>query len=100
MATVQYGKYSPYSKTSVYGNYLDVAVLPAIPKIPDDILFTINKTYQYRPDLLAFDLYGDSSLWWVFAIRNPNAIQDPVFDMRAGRKIYLPKKETLTSILG
>jgi prophage DNA circulation protein len=71
-----------------------------MPKNVDDVLFEINKTYQNRPDLLAFDLYGDSSLWWVFALRNPNTIKDPVFDMKAGRKIYLPKKSTLDTLLG
>ena len=100
MAVTQYSKYSPYAKTSLYGNFLDIADLPTIPKVPDDILFTVNKTYQYRPDLLAFDLYGDSTLWWVFAMRNPNTIKDPIFDMKSGRAIYLPKKETIAGLLG
>ena len=99
MATVQYSSTSPYAKTSFTSNYLDVATLPAIPKQPDDVPFTINKTYQYRPDLLAYDLYGDPNLWWVFAMRNPNAIQDPIFSMKIGLQIYLPKKETLRGII-
>ena len=98
MATVQYDPISPYAKTGLYGNFLDIAVLPTLPKSPDDILFTVNKIYQYRPDLLSNDLYGDSGYWWVFAVRNPNVIQDPVFDMRPGVQIYLPKKETLTNL--
>ncbi len=100
MSTIQYSKTSPYAQTSFNYDYLDVANLPTIPKQADDTLFTVNKTYQYRPDLLAFDLYGDPSLWWVFAMRNPNAIQDPVFSMAIGNKIYLPKKETLQGIVG
>jgi hypothetical protein len=98
MATVQYNRNSPYFQTEVYGNYLDIANFPAVPKSPDDVVFTINKTYQYRPDLLAFDLYGDAGLWWVFAMRNPNSIEDPVFDMKIGRAIYLPKKDALMSL--
>jgi hypothetical protein len=100
MATAQYSKSSPYSTTTVFGNFLDIASLPAIPKNPDDVLFQVNKTYQYRPDLLAFDLYGDSNLWWVFALRNPNAIKDPIFDMKIGNRIYLPKKTTLSGLVG
>ena len=100
MATVQYAKTSPYAKTRFNDTYLDVATLPNIPKKADDVAFTINKTYQYRPDLLAYDLYGDPSLWWVFAMRNPNAIQDPIFSMKVGEQIYLPKKETLQGVLG
>lgn len=97
MSTVQYDSNSIYAKTPMHGNFLDVAKLPAIPKLRDDVLFKINQTYQFRPDLLAFDLYGDVSYWWVFAIRNPNVIQDPIFSMRVGVSIYLPKKDTLLS---
>ena len=97
---VVYNKSSPYSHTGFYGDYLDVANLPVMPRLADDVLFTVNKTYQYRPDLLAFDLYGDAGYWWVFSLRNPNAIKDPVFDMRVGARIYLPKKETITAMWG
>lgn len=100
MAEVVYSRNSPYGQTKFYGNFLDVAQFPSIPKNQDDVLFEINRTYQNRPDLLAYDLYGDANLWWVFALRNPNSIKDPIFDMRAGRKIYLPKKSTLTNLLG
>ena len=97
---VQYSRTSPYAKTGFNDRYLDLASLPAIPKRADDVTFTINKTYQYRPDLLAYDLYGDPGLWWVFAMRNPNPIQDPIFSMRIGVQIFLPKKETIQGIIG
>lgn len=100
MAEVIYDRSSPYFGTGTFGKYLDIATFPVIPKQADDVLFQVNKTYQYRPDLLAYDLYGDSGLWWVFAIRNPNTIQDPVFDMRVGNTIFLPKKDTIVSVIG
>lgn len=95
-----YDKNSPYGKTDFYGNFLDLINLPAIPKLKDDQFFTVNRTYQFRPDLLAYDLYGDAALWWVFAVRNPNTIRDPVFDMKPGVKIFLPKKQTITAAIG
>jgi len=100
MKNVEYSRTSPYSQTATFGNFLDIANLPAIPKNPDDVVFRINKTYVMRPDLLAFDLSRDPSLWWVFAIRNPNVIKDPIFDMQVGKSIYLPKKTALLGILG
>ncbi len=100
METVAYSRNSLYAQTDFFGKYLDTARFINIPKNPDDVLFTVNKTYQNRPDLLAFDLYGDSGLWWVFALRNPNTIKDPVFDMKIGTKCYIPKKSTLTGLLG
>jgi hypothetical protein len=97
MANSLYNKNSVYAKTGTVNNFLDVANFPQIPKLVDDVVMTINKTYQFRPDLLAADLYGDSNLWWVFALRNPNIIKDPIFDMRSGVKIYIPKTNTITS---
>jgi hypothetical protein len=71
-----------------------------IPKDADDILFTINTTFQYRPDLLAYDLYADSGLWWVFYQRNPNTLTAPPLDFTAGTTIYLPNINTLKTALG
>jgi alpha-L-fucosidase len=71
-----------------------------IPKEDDDLTFTINTTYEYRPDLLAFDLYGIAGLWWVFYQRNPNTLQAPPLDFKVGTLIYLPKITTLKSALG
>jgi hypothetical protein len=56
--------------------------------------------YTHRPDLLAYDLYGDHKLWWVFAQRNINELKDPVFDFEAGVEIYLPKGGNLKRLLG
>lgn len=72
----------------------------AITQHPDDVLYMIDKVYEFRPDLLAFDLYGDAGLWWVFRSRNPNSLDDPIFDFRSGVTIYIPKKETLVADLG
>jgi hypothetical protein len=95
-----------YDSTSAYFNtgynqfYLDVMVNRPIPKLADDLEFVINQTYQYRPDMLAFDLYDTSTLWWVFYQRNPNTLQAPPLDFVAGTTIYLPKITTLRSVLG
>lgn len=95
-----YSKTSPYFNTEIVNNYLDVVNFRDIPKERDDILFEVTATYQYRPDLLAYDLYNDHQLWWVFAVRNRSIIKDPVFDMIPGVKIYLPKASTLAGVLG
>jgi hypothetical protein len=56
--------------------------------------------YTYRPDLLAYDLYGDPSLWWVFIQRNLDMLQDPIFDFVPGTQIYIPKNSSLRTVLG
>jgi hypothetical protein len=95
-----YTKTSPYYNTSIVNNYLDVINFRDIPKERNDILFQVTATYEHRPDLLAYDLYKDHKLWWVFAVRNRSVIKDPVFDLVAGVKIYLPKESTLQRVLG
>lgn len=99
MAAV-YDSTSPYYNTSYSQFFLDVMVNRPIPKESDDQLWEITQTYQYRPDALAFDLYSNASLWWVFYQRNPNTLQAPPLDFVAGTKIYIPKITTLKSTLG
>jgi len=48
-----------------------------------------------RPDLLAFEKYGSSRYWWLFAMRNKNIITDPIQDFRAGVTIRIPKIENV-----
>ena len=96
----QYDSTSPYFETTYSQFFLDTMVNRPIPKESDDLTFTINTTSQYRPDLLAFDLYGIAGLWWVFYQRNPNTLQAPPMDFKPGTLIYLPKITTLKSALG
>jgi hypothetical protein len=96
----QYDSTSPYFETGYSQFFLDTMVNRPIPKEDDDTTFTINLTYQYRPDLLAFDLYGTATLWWVFYQRNPNTLQAPPLDFAVGTLIFLPKVATLRSVLG
>lgn len=95
-----YNSLSPYYTTKITNGYLDILNLRDIPILSDDILFTLTKIYEYRPDLLAFDLYNDHRLWWVFALRNKDNIRDPVYDMKAGTQIYLPKLSVIKKALG
>lgn len=95
-----YNKSSPYYDTKTYSGFLDVMQYRNFRKLASDVQYRIDRIYQYRPDLLAHDIYDNSALWWVFAVRNPNVIKDPVFDFRPGVAIYIPKKETLIADLG
>lgn len=98
MAT--YDATSPYFTTPFTQFFLDTMVNRPIPMLSDDVKTTINVTYQYRPDLLAFDLYGTPTLWWVFYQRNPNTLTKPPLDFTVGTTIYLPREDTLKATLG
>jgi hypothetical protein len=95
-----YDSTSPYYTTGYSQFFLDTMTNRPIPFLNDDQLWPINLTYQYRPDLLAFDLYGNSRLWWTFYQRNPNTLTRPPLDFAAGVQIYLPQITTLQTVLG
>jgi len=97
---IKYPVTSPYHNSITSENFLDLMENRFIPRSSGDAQMIINKTYAYRPDLLAHDLYDDASLWWVFAQRNPNAIRDPIWGFSEGLRIYLPTLETLKTSLG
>jgi hypothetical protein len=95
-----YNKLSPYYTTAQVNGYLDIINNRPIVSESDDVVFTVTKSYENRPDLLSYDLYNDVGLWWVFAVRNPSVIKDPIFDLKAGIKIYLPKLSSIKQSLG
>ena len=96
-----------YSATSPYGatgfdaeDHLGYFKIRPIPSQADDYLYTVEPQYNHRPDLLAFDLYGNTKLWWVFAQRNMDVLQDPIYDFTPGTKIFVPQGPALRSMLG
>jgi hypothetical protein len=95
-----YTNTSPWYNTQVTNNYLDILSIRPVSAEVDDFLYNIQPQYTYRPDLLAFDLYGDTNLWWVFAQRNMDVLQDPILDFVPGTKIYIPKNSSLRTVLG
>lgn len=100
MANVSYKNTSPWNKTSSTKDYLGIFAIRPVAAEADDFLYTIQPQYNYRPDLLANDIYGTPKLWWVFTQRNMDVIRDPIFDFTAGTQIFLPKKSGLFKVLG
>lgn len=98
MAT--YSNTSPYFLTTQNNISMDLYQPRTITAEKDDISYTIDRIYAFRPDLLAYDLYGTPRLWWVFAQRNANVIEDPIYDFKPGKTIQLPKLSNLRNDLG
>lgn len=95
-----YSNKSPWNKTQQLPGYMAPINIRPVSAEPDDWEYTIEPQYNHRPDLLAYDLYGSTKLWWVFVQRNMDILNDPMFDFRTGVKIYIPKKSSLFSVLG
>lgn len=91
MATY-YKENSNYSDTPRNMKYLETYE----PKLTQETLSAETRTmivegkYHRRPDLLAYDLYGNSNLWWVIAHYNRDTLKDPLNDFVAGIEIEVP----------
>lgn len=85
-----------YANTNVKDFYLDIANLPTAESLlqgkqPEFI--TVAPKFQYRLDLLSYDLYETSVYWWVILLLNRNQLKDPIRDLRAGMvlRVLSPK---------
>ena len=53
----KYNNTSPYFETEEFANYLDILNPRTLTADSDDQVYTVERTYAYRPDLLAYDLF-------------------------------------------
>jgi hypothetical protein len=81
---------SQYSLTPIKSWYLNLWVPRKVPKSDFDKIIIIPPEFDQRPDLLSQQEYGTPRLWWVFCMRNPNLMADPINDFLAGLEIYIP----------
>jgi hypothetical protein len=96
----KYKSSSPWATTPQNNFHLELLEIRPVPAENDDFRYTIENQYRHRPDLLAYDLYGNAKLWWVFVQRNMSVIKDPIYDFEPGVTIFLPKKSNLEKFLG
>lgn len=90
---------SQYIDTQITDFYLDVWVPRKVPANVNDKTVTIDAKYHQRPDLMAFDYFGTPNLWWIFAVRNVDIINDPIFDHVSGIQIIVPAQEVINGLV-
>lgn len=88
--TVSYSNTSVYSKTKINKKYLEEYVPPITLNYDNTKEVELTSKHNFRPDLLAYELYGDADLWWVFILYNRNKIVDPIFDFKTGLTLRVP----------
>lgn len=81
---------SQYLTTDIKNWYLDIWNPRPVPSSEYDKIVTIPPEYNERPDLMSQYEYGTPRLWWVFSMRNPDILIDPINDFVAGTEIYVP----------
>jgi len=99
MTTIAYNNFSLYAATQQVVNtginYLDFWTPPNLTAGPNDTLITLASRYNHRPDLLSYDYYKKADYWWVFMMRNPDVISDPIWDFKTGIQIFVPSVDSL-----
>lgn len=101
MSNSLYPATSPYYLSFIENDkYLGLMVNRSIPRLSSDPQILLTQKYEYRPDILSYELYNTGKLWWVFAQRNPDILPDPVFSFVSGITIYTPRYAVLQELLG
>jgi hypothetical protein len=95
-----YGRASPWYNTPEVDGVMDLWEPRYIEAHADDKVYQIDSYYNLRPDLLAWDLYENPKLWWVFTQRNPTVIRDPIFDFYTGQIIMVTSPDQIRKVLG
>lgn len=76
-----------YANTPIKDFYLDLAVLPTAKQMAAGQNLqshVVTPRQQYRPDLLSYDLYGNSTYWWTIVLLNRDQLKDPIRDLKSG----------------
>lgn len=87
------GRYVHGGLTTPNGNRLGWWERRVFDASPTDISFVVTKKYAFRPDLLAYDMYGRSNLMWF--ILQYNNVSDISVDFVEGIELRLPTAQRL-----
>jgi len=78
-------------------NFFDTPDFASVPVSAEDLRVVVDRTYLGRLDLIAYDYYGDSELWWVIALANE--IEELPSGMHIGMNLRVPIVKTVSEYL-
>ena len=79
---------NPYVGT-IGDEYYDTVYYPEVGASEADIY--IESEFGDRLDALAYQFYGDTTLYWIIAIRNPNKVNFGSIYLSPGSQIAIPQ---------
>jgi hypothetical protein len=91
-----------YSNTPVTDFYLDLSVLPTATELINGRkteAIVVEPRFQHRPDLLSYNLYGNSNYWWTIVLINRNQLKDPIRDLKAGMILRVLNKADIAGVV-
>ena len=91
-----------YAATPVTDFYLDLAKLPTATELLKNKtaeIIVVDSKFEHRPDLLSYELYGNSSYWWVIVLLNRTQLEDPIRDLKAGMMLRVLPKTAINGVI-
>jgi hypothetical protein len=77
------------------GKHLDFYVPYDFGPSDDDEYIILEKRHEFRPYVLAYDLYGNDKAWWTFVLLNRDILIDPIRDMREGTVLRVARPDRI-----
>jgi hypothetical protein len=93
-----YKQTSHLSATPVVNGYTTMYNPSIRPNYSQTTVFTLTQKYNKRPDILAYERYGEAAYWWVFVVYNKNLILDPINDFTTGLTILVPNRNFIAGL--
>ena len=84
---------NPKTNTRYYTN---VVYPEIVPTANDLYMYT---SYEDRLDLLAYDYYGNSNLYWIISSANPDITRRDSFFIKSGVQIRIPDPSIIDFLL-
>lgn len=89
-----------YNTNIVNGMFLSFLEDRNIGFADDDEYVKVEKRHEFRPYVLAYDLYGYNEYAWVFPRMNMDSLVDPIRDMKEGMILRVPTMARITNFMG
>lgn len=84
-------RFTQGGRTTEYPRRLGWWERRVLPQRDDDVFYTVTSQEATRPDIIAFNAFGDAGLAWL--VLQYNNIVDNVTELTEGTEIRLPTRE-------
>ena len=90
-------RYTSGGTTEVAPGRLEWWERTVLPTSPDDRIYTVERRFEGRLDLIAAMFLNEPRLWWVLA--QYNAILDPYAEVKEGARLTIPSTDRVNEML-
>ena len=94
---IRKSRYSSGGRTEYRPGFIEWWERKELLRGTNDTVYVVEKKFEGRIDMIASLFLDEPRYWWIIA--QYNGILDPHAEIVEGRRIYIPSKENVDSIL-